>query len=85
MRGTDADKPGVKTVSFDEMWTYVGVRRGENRRSAWIWTAVVEEWDGSRRADFEVGRRDAETFLRLPKGGAVQERPLLGVQRPASG
>ena len=65
MRGIDADKPEVKTVSFDEMWTYVGVRRGENRRSVWIWTAVVEEWDGSRWADFEVGRRDAETFLRL--------------------
>ena len=25
------------------------------------------EWDGSRRADFEVGRRDAATFRRLPK------------------
>ena len=67
MRGIDADKPEVKTVSFDEMWTYVGVRRGENRRSVWIWTAVVEEWDGSRWADFEVGRRDSETFRRLPK------------------
>ena len=64
-RGINTDKPQVKTVSFDEMWTYVGVRRGENRRSAWIWTAVVEEWDGSRWADFEVGYRDAETFLRL--------------------
>ena len=41
------------------------MRRGENRRSAWIWTAAVEEWDGSRWADFEVGYRDAETFLRL--------------------
>ena len=55
----------MKTVSFDEMWTYLGVRRGENRRSAWIWTAAVEEWDGSRWADFEVGYRNAETFLRL--------------------
>ena len=43
----------------------MGARRGENRRSARIWTAAVEEWDGSRRADFEVGYRDAETFLRL--------------------
>ena len=64
-RGINADKPRVKTVSFDEMWTYLGVRRGKNRQSAWIWTAVVEEWDGSRWADFEVGYRDAETFLRL--------------------
>ena len=71
IRGINADERQVKTVSFDEMWTYVGVRRGENRRSVWIWTAVVEEWDGSRWADFEVGYRDAETFLsllrRLPK------------------
>ena len=47
------------------MWTYLGVRRGKKRRSAWIWTAVVEEWDGSRWADCEVGRRDMATFLRL--------------------
>ena len=40
-------------------------RRGENRRSVRIWTAVVEEWDGSRWADFEVGSRDMETFVRL--------------------
>ena len=39
-RGINADKPEVKTVSFDEMWTYLGVRRGENRQSVWIWTAV---------------------------------------------
>ena len=39
--------------------------RGENRRSEWIWMAAVEEWDGSRWADFKVGYRDAETFLRL--------------------
>ena len=50
------------------MWTYLGVRRGKKRRSAWIWTAVVEEWDDSRWSDFKVGRRDMATFLRrLPK------------------
>ena len=65
IRGINSDEPEVKTVSFDEMWTYVGVRRGENRQSVWIWTAVVEEWDGSRWADFEVGGRDLETFMRL--------------------
>ena len=43
----------------------MGVRRGEKRRSVWIWTAVWEERDGSRRADFEVGDRSAATFLRL--------------------
>ena len=65
IRGINADAPQVKTVSFDEMWTYLGVRRGKKRRSAWIWTAVVEERDGSRRSDCEVGRRDMATFLRL--------------------
>ena len=31
----------------------------------WVWTAVVSEADGSQWADFEVGDRSAETFLRL--------------------
>ena len=34
--------------TYDEMWTYVGARRGEKRREVWIWTAVVEEADGRR-------------------------------------
>ena len=65
MRGINADEPQAKTISFDEMWTYLGVRRGKKRQSVWIWTAVVEERDGSRWSDFEVGRRDMATFLRL--------------------
>jgi len=71
----------VKTVSFDETWTYLGARRGKKRRSAWIWTAVAVEWDGSRRADFEVGYRDAETFRRLPMrrsiGAAITRRKAI--------
>ena len=55
----------MNTISFDEMCTRVGARRGENRQPAWIWTAETEEWDGSRRADFEVEYRDEETFMRL--------------------
>ena len=31
----------------------------------WIWTAVVEEKDGEMWADFEVGSRERETFVRL--------------------
>ena len=53
MRGINTDAPQVKTISFDEM---------KKRRSVWIWTAVVDEWDGSRRSDFEVGRRDAAKY-----------------------
>ena len=55
----------ARVIAFDEMWTYVGARRRGKRRSRWVWTAVVEEPDGSRWADFEVGGRDARTFLRL--------------------
>lgn len=55
----------MRKISFDEMWTYVGIRRGKRRRSVWIWTAVVEEADGSRWRDFEVGDRGAATLMRL--------------------
>jgi len=52
-------------ISFDEMWTYQRARRGAKRQEVWIWTAVVEEADGSRWVDFEVGDRSEATFLRL--------------------
>lgn len=55
----------AKVISFDEMWTYVGSRRKGKRNSVWIWTAVVEEEDGSKWMDYEVGDRGEETFLRL--------------------
>ena len=55
----------ARVVSFDEMWTYVGSRRRGKRNSVWIWTAVVEEVDGSRWMDYEVGKRSEATFLRL--------------------
>ena len=55
IRGLDGARRRAKVISFDEMWTYVGARRGKKRRSVWIWTAVVEEKDGERWADFEVG------------------------------
>ena len=58
----------AKVTSFDEMWTYVNSRRKGKRNSVWIWTAVVEEEDGSRWMDYEVGGRGEETFLRLYKG-----------------
>jgi len=56
------------------MWTYVGVRRGERRRSVWIWTAVVEESDGERWMDFEVGGRERQTFVRLYRRLPESER-----------
>ena len=53
---------GVKVISLDEMWIYVGVRRGVARNSRPIWTAVVEERDGSSWIDFEMGDRSEATF-----------------------
>ena len=55
----------ARVISFDQMWTYIGARRKDKRRSVWIWTAVVEESDGSRWVNFEVGERSEDTFLRL--------------------
>ena len=52
-------------VAWDEMWTCRGVRRGEKREDCRIWTALVKEVGGSRRADFEVGDRSETPFLRL--------------------
>ena len=61
--------PLARVISFDEMWSYVGARRRGKRRGkrreVWIWTAVVEEADGQRWVDFEVGDRSETTFLRL--------------------
>ena len=57
--------PLARVISFDEMWSYVGARRRGKRREVWIWTAVVEEADGQRWVDFEVGDRSETTFLRL--------------------
>ena len=63
----------ARVISFDEMWTpvqaggrlYVGARRRGKRRDMWVWTAVIEEWDGRRWVDFEVGDRTEATFLKL--------------------
>ena len=52
-------------VAFDEMWTYLGIRRGKGRKDLWIWTAVVEERDGVRWRMYEVGGKDLSAFSRL--------------------
>ena len=43
----------------------VGARKGEKRRSARIWMAMVDEADGSLWFYFEAGDRDLLTFRRL--------------------
>ena len=55
----------ASTIALDEMWTYVGARRKEKRNSVRVWTAAVEERDGGRWMDFEVGVRDEAALLRL--------------------
>ena len=52
-------------IAFDEMWTYQQARHGDKRQDLWIWTAVVEEPDGQRWADFEVVDRSENTFQKL--------------------
>ncbi len=59
------DSVRASIVAFDEMWTYLDVRRGERRKDLWIWTAVVEERDGIRWRMYEVGDRDLSAFSRL--------------------
>ena len=51
----------VEDISIDEMWTYVGARKGKKRKSVWIWTAVLE----GKKMLFEVGDRSERTFLSL--------------------
>ena len=59
------DSVRASIVAFDEMWTYLGIRRGERRQDLWIWTAVVQERDGLRWRMYEVGGRDESAFSRL--------------------
>ena len=64
IKGAARQKPAA-VVSCDEMWTYRGARHGDKREDCWIWTAVIQEQDGSRWVDFEVGDRSEGPFLRL--------------------
>ena len=55
----------ASTIVLDRCGTYLGAGIEEKRNELWVWTAVVEERDGSRWIDFKVGGRDDATFLRL--------------------
>ena len=65
--GVAGNQPAV-VIAFDEMWTYRQARRRGQRQDVWVWTAVVEESDGSRWADFELGDRSEGTFCGFTKG-----------------
>lgn len=47
IRGIDAERAAENRISFDEMRSHAGVRKGKNRRSVWAWMATAEEADGS--------------------------------------
>ena len=64
----------AEIISFDEMWTYEGIRKGKNRNSKWIWTAVVELENGYRKHLFEIGDRNEETFLKSAEKNTRQFR-----------
>ena len=55
----------ASTIALDEMWTYLSARKAEKRNALWVWTAVVEERNGSKWMDFEIGGREESTFLPL--------------------
>ena len=55
----------AKAISIDEMVTYQRARRGPGQKKVWIWTAIIEWFDGSLSFDFVVGDRTAETFQKL--------------------
>ena len=59
------DTQPAAVIAFDEMWTCQQARRRGKRQNLWGWTAVVSEADGSRWADFEIGDRSEQAFLRL--------------------
>ena len=66
----------ARVMAFDEMWTYVKARRKGKRREVWVWTAVVEEADGSRWVDFQVGDRSKRTICTI-RLNCCAARPLL--------
>ena len=72
---TAAEQQSAATAACDALWNYRGVRRGEQRESRWIRTAVAAERDGRRWVDLAVGDRSENTFLRwydrLPATAAV--------------
>ena len=46
----------AKAISIDEMVSYQRARRGPGRNVVWIWTAVIEWFDGSQSSDFVIGK-----------------------------
>ena len=70
MAGTAGRQPAA-VIAFVEMWNYQQARRVDKRPDWRIGAAVIQEPDGRRWVDFEVGDRSETPFLwlyaRLPE------------------
>ena len=51
-----------KKIIFDEMWSFIKVRKGKNRHSIWIWNLVAVTNNGAKYNMFAVGNRDKKLF-----------------------
>ena len=56
------DSVRASMAAFDDMRTYLGIRRGERRQDLWICAAGAEERDGIRWRMYEVCGRDESAF-----------------------
>jgi DNA-binding NarL/FixJ family response regulator len=48
----------VKAISIDEAWSFAGKKEND----IWIWSVVVEYFDGRTEKYLFAGKRDLETF-----------------------
>ena len=58
-------KEEVEEITMDEMWSYVGARKGKKRNSVYIWTACIKTKDNKKIVTFYVGKRDEESFIKF--------------------
>jgi len=60
-----------KTISFDELWTFVNHRKGKKRNSKWVWSAVCQVGVNIKKEFFILGDRSENTLRKfvekLPK------------------
>jgi hypothetical protein len=53
----------VRAISIDEAWSFAGKKEND----VWIWSVVVEYFDGRTEKYLFVGKRDLKTFLKDTK------------------
>ena len=84
------DSVRASMAAFDDMRTYLGIRRGERRQDLWICAAGAEERNGIRWRMHEVcgragtSRRFARLLDRLPGADRYESDALSGVRVAAA-